>query len=128
VNLSLYLLRLPSLRGIVSILKRWLQVLYDTGIDLIEYGQTENKLHESGKISWIDRIDIEGFNDGNFENECEFELLGLRIGETPDDFSIEFEDLYVSTPLATDFWLWAEAPLTELDESMPRPGSWEDDD
>ena len=99
------------------------------GIDLVQYGLVENELYESGKISWIVVLHTQWV--GEFENYCKFELLELRIGETPDDFYIEFEDLYVSTPLAAEFWCWVEGitnEYDEYDELPPIPGSWQDGD
>ncbi|KAH7319434.1 hypothetical protein BKA65DRAFT_102195 [Rhexocercosporidium sp. MPI-PUGE-AT-0058] len=103
--------------------RRWLEILDGAGIDLVAYGRIENEMHDNHKTEWTFWRNIET-TDGH-KNECCFELVELRIGKTPDDFYLEFEDLYVSASLAARFWNWAEAPSVE-ERMEAMPGSWKD--
>jgi hypothetical protein len=100
--------------------KWFLRLLEEGGVDVEEFGHKENALHDEGETSWMFWIDI-STTDG-FKNYCDFEMLELRIGETPDDLHMVFEDLYVSAGLAADFWTWVED-----DFKMAIPGAWCDD-
>ncbi|KAH6711298.1 hypothetical protein BKA61DRAFT_692914 [Leptodontidium sp. MPI-SDFR-AT-0119] len=105
-------------------IERWLELLSQAGVDLVEYGRIENEMHDNHETRWTFRGNIEATD--NPANECRFELVSLWIGETADDFYIEFEDLYVSAGLAVDFWKWVEAPSVE-DRMKAMPGSWQGD-
>jgi len=93
-------------RELSNVVKIWLQLLSDAGVDLVEHGRMENILHRDGKSSWTCIRNIE--NVESFENWCTFELLEMRIGKSPEDSYLEFEDLYVSEGLAVPFWLLVE--------------------
>jgi len=108
----------------IGIVQKWLELLNRAGADLVEYGRIENEMHDTQVIEWTFWYDAE--NNDRHKNECCFELKELRIGENPEDLHIEFEDLYVSTPLAADFWDWVEAPSIE-EKIKAIPGSWKDD-
>ena len=117
---TLLVYRFKELKRLV---KRWLEILKETGVNLVEYGRVENAMYDSNEASWTFNLDIENCLRG--ENWCIFEMLELRIGESPEDFYIEFEDLYVSAELAADFWLWIEAPPDE--DFAAIPGAWCED-
>lgn len=75
-------------------MKRWFEILKDTGVNLVEYGQVENAMHGRNETSWTFHLDIERSSPWH-ENWCTFEMLELRIGESPEVSYIESEDLYV---------------------------------
>ncbi|KAH7403241.1 hypothetical protein BKA64DRAFT_641243 [Cadophora sp. MPI-SDFR-AT-0126] len=106
------------------VLQKWLELLDRVGVNLVEYGRKENEMRDDYEINWTFWIDIG--RQYEYENMCCFKLLDLWIGETPDDFHFEFEDLYASTPLAAEFWDWVEANLDE-EKFKAIPGSWKDD-
>ncbi|KAG4430424.1 hypothetical protein IFR05_014094 [Cadophora sp. M221] len=121
----LYLLDLVDKPANLNFLiKEWLTLLNHAGVDLVEYGRTENKMHKNHETSWTLWHDIE--STSGHENKCRFKLVSLWIGETPEDFCIEFEDLYVSAGLAARFWEWVEAPSVE-ERMKEMPGSWQGD-
>ena len=104
-------------------IQRWLELLNRADVDLLEYGRIENEMHEKQETQWTL---LKNLGTSEHKNNCLFEIIQLRIGKTPEDFYIEFEDLYVSTPLAADFWDWVEAPSVE-EKIKATPGSWKDD-
>ena len=112
------------LRNAKRTVKGWLAILYRAGVDLAEYGRIENELHANGRTNWTFDANIESVKE--FDNICRFKMIELRIGATPDDLYIEFEDLYVSASLAARFWKWVERPVDE-DQMASMPGSWQDD-
>jgi len=92
-------------RSVEHGVKDWLRLLCDAGVDLEEYGKTEiNMKHTKEILLWR----------GTHPFSFTFEVTQLRFGKTPEDFSLEFEDLYFSSYLAADFWLWAEAALEDI--------------
>jgi hypothetical protein len=106
----------PSRRA-KQVIKVWLKLLHNAGVDLEEYGRVENEMRESGKISKVFHA---------FMSRCwnRLEITKLWIGHTPDDFYIELEDLYFTNELAADFWLWVEGPFDEEVKAQEMPGAW----
>lgn len=103
-------------QAIKRIVKAWLRLLSDCGIDLEKYGKTENDMWENGTTDWHFRIILSGYG-------VTIEPTKIRIGETPDDLYIEMEDLYFTTNLVADFWGWVEGPLDE-DFKVQEKYSW----
>ncbi|KAL2063621.1 hypothetical protein VTL71DRAFT_5426 [Oculimacula yallundae] len=95
----------------IWIAKRWLELLYRAGVDLQEYGRIESELHDNNETTWTLNWGVQG--------DC-FQLVEIWIGKTPDDFYIEFEDLYATNGWAADFWEGIyEAAEEERTRAMP---------
>jgi hypothetical protein len=107
------------------LIRRWLRLLKNAGIDLLEYWRAEKDLHSVGSVRWTLYANIEESCDENF---CNIRLLKLETGENPEDWYLNFEDLYVSTPLAAQFWAWAEDTYDEKASLKAIPGAWQDEE
>jgi hypothetical protein len=116
----------------------WLEALASAGVDLEIYGDTEHAMHRSRKVSWTFSINLERSNRAtpiSTENICTFQILEIHTGPSPEDWLIEWEDLYVSAALPWSFWRLVEGEIDEDDETendedgdedfgISMPGSW----
>jgi hypothetical protein len=119
-------------------IRMWLEALASAGVDLEIYGDTEHAMHRSRKVSWTFSINLERSNRAtpiSSENICTFQILEIHTGPSPEDWLIEWEDLYVSAALPWSFWRLVEGEIDEDDETendedgdedfgISMPGSW----
>jgi hypothetical protein len=106
----------------------WLKSIADAGVYLEEYGATERAMHARGEVSWTFGVDLE-FHNKVWGNYCNFQILDIYPAANPEDWRIEFEELYVSAGLLEDFWTLVEDMYEEEDgddekDTMTMPGSW----
>ncbi|XMA18652.1 hypothetical protein WAI453_011443 [Rhynchosporium graminicola] len=101
------------------LIRKWLELLSRGGVDLVEYSRIENELHDNNGTDWELKLwcDLDYY----------VPLLQLRIGETPDDFYIEFEHPYVAKGWAVDFWLGVDDAIEE-ERTRSMPGRWHEDE
>lgn len=117
---------------VAPIIRGWLKALAAAGVDLDAYGAEERAIHDRGDVTWIFEIDpsrvdhdigSEHNKDSTPETYLYYEILDIHAGELPEEWHIEWEDVYVSSALAADFWNGVEGG----DEGLPQmPGSWSD--
>ncbi|CZT51960.1 uncharacterized protein RSE6_13187 [Rhynchosporium secalis] len=101
------------------LIRKWLELLSRGGVDLVEYSRIENELHDNNGTDWELKLwcDLDYY----------VSLLQLRIGETPDDFYIEFEHPYVAKGWAVHFWLGVDDAIEE-ERTRSMPGRWHEDE
>ncbi|RDW81872.1 hypothetical protein BP6252_02984 [Coleophoma cylindrospora] len=97
--------RRQSLRNLHTLFREWLYHLARAEINLLEYGYQELELHAKDETLWQFRFDL---GRGSYLDYGSIQMLDLRIGEKPEDWRVEFEDLYVSSCLSRDFWILVE--------------------
>lgn len=96
------------------ILRHWLQILFNAGVDLQGYGQLEQAL-----VFRIDRNPL--FLDTQRHPEVrQIRIVGLSVGHTPSDWEIWYDCPFDGW--AADFWVLIEPELT-----VHVPGSWIDE-
>jgi hypothetical protein len=101
-------------------------MLIEAGVDLVEFGRIENTLHDEDQVKWTFPRDMAPNLES--DNNYRFKILGLRMGVTPEEFHIEFEDLYVSAGLAARFWEWVERrAVPDSLVSTTMPSAWPND-
>ena len=105
----------------------WLHLLVRAGIDFFEFGQIENHLRDHNNVTWNMTTAMQpGHVCRNYS--C-FEILKIEFGATPEDFYIEFEDVYVPSSLSALFWqLVEDASIEDTVERSIMPGAWCDDE
>jgi hypothetical protein len=109
-----------DLRETNKVIRRWLELLSSAGVNLEQYGKTENTLRENKQVDWDFRALMSRFWNT-------LEITQVRIGSTPGDFYIELEDLYFTTELASDFWFEVEGALEHDRKTQKMPGAWPED-
>ena len=103
-------------------MKAWLSLLGECGIDLEKYGETENAMYQDYRTKWNFGAEVSGYWET-------IQITQIWIGKMLDDFYfyVELEDLYFTTYLVADFWLWVEDPLDEDIKVQEIPGAWPED-
>jgi hypothetical protein len=117
---------------VAPIIRGWLEALAAVGVNLDAYGAEERAIHDRGEVTWIFELDTcradhdigsKDTKDSTPESYLNYEILDIHIGELPEEWHIEWEDVYVSSALAADFWNGVEGG----DSGLPQmPGSWSD--
>lgn len=105
----------------------WLNILYECGIDLLEYGKQEKQwLDEQergcGFGTYRDGLQDESV-DNKFVNGCfEIMLIGFKFGSQPEDWKLWWSE--PTDELAGDFWREMDPEAVTL----CIPGSWVEDE
>jgi hypothetical protein len=113
---------------VLEILRQWLRLLVECGIDLPEYVRNEEDMHGSGMpgtASVLDfsltyshwRVDEQAF----LVQQLPVRICGFKFGDTPEVCDIDW-DVDVEK-LAGEFWQIMEAGPTDITRM---PGSWID--
>jgi len=123
---------LQRYKVVAPVIRGWLKALAAVGVDLIAYGTEERAMHDRGGVSWTFELDyIKAGHDIGTEYTEEaplvsglrYEILNIHAALLPEDWQVEWEDLYVSSALAADFWNGVEND----DECLfQMPGTWVD--
>lgn len=119
-----YMLPVPAVVDVLVPVVLWLEMLYDTGVDLVKYGQREKELRQEGRTT----------------SQCSFEVwpwdfLHPRIIGTGKRFEKEFWISFEYEPKPSDwkFWLIEEmddwfAEFWDMIDHPERamPGAWDE--
>jgi hypothetical protein len=105
------------------VLRKWLHIISKAGVDLMKYGQTELDMHRWSDVSWHFDIDLQ--TRGNSEKDwCTTQIFRIHIGERPEDWDIEWDNLVLDGVLR-EFWDLVDGPPSEDDLKVP--GGWYDE-
>lgn len=97
------------LQKVFTAVKFWLRQLNKAGVDLVEYGQEEQRLHLTRRVDkecWFNRLSI-----------C---LIGFNYCTVPDDWQLYIKEA-MGNSLA-QFWYMVDHPELRI------PGAWDTDD
>jgi hypothetical protein len=101
--------RTPQKDKLNAAVRKFLQVLHRSGVDLLAYGATEKQVHEDGYLR---------FESYRGSPVLKDRLIGFKYGASVDDWHI-----WVDLPIyqfAEDFWYMVENPWERI------PGAWVD--
>lgn len=101
----------------------WLNILQESGIDLLEYGRQESRRLKKQDHGWEFRIwrDVWHENPYPINPNAAFEvrLIGFEYGRQPEDWKLWWSE--PTDGLVGDFWKEMEP------EPLCIPGSWDED-
>lgn len=118
---------------IEAVIRLWVKELSNAGVDLLQYGRQEKRLHKDGSVTKvvllpISRISIRSTRKWTKLNPERFgcvRLISFSYGASPQDWHVWYSD--PRDEFSGEFWRMVEHSQRQCSKSQI-PGSWINDD